>query len=73
MNLKERIRELFNLCQELEEVAVNDDFLNLVKEVLDESDPDEDYNIADCLSFLEDLHYAVSNDMATMQEFYDEY
>lgn len=73
MNLKSKIKELFALCQELEEVAVNDDFLQLVRDIVAESDPEEEYNIDDVQSFINDIHYAIKNGYETMQGFYDDY
>ena len=73
MNLKTKIKELFTLCQELEEIAVNDDFLQLVRDIDAESDPEEEYNIDDVQSFINDIHYAINNGYETMHGFYDDY
>lgn len=67
------VQSWWQIKKDKEEIAINDNFLDQVREVIAESDQDEDYNTADCLSFIEDLDYAIQNDFETMQDFYDDY
>ncbi len=73
MDLKEHIKQFFDIAQELEEICVNDGFLPLIEEVNKEQDADDKYNLSDVLSFVSDLDYALKHHYPNMDSFYEDY
>ena len=73
MDLKEQIKQFFDLAQELEEICVNDGFLPLIEEINKEQDEDDKYNLLDVLSFVSDLDYAIKHHYPNMDNFYEDY
>ena len=73
MELKDQIKQFFDLAQELEEICVNDGFLPLIEEINKEQDEDEKYNLSDVLSFVSDVDYALHHNYTNMDSFYEDY
>lgn len=73
MYLKEQIKKMFDIAQELEEVCVNEGFLSLIKEVNKEQDENDKYNLSDVLSFVSDVDDAIQHNYPNMDNYYDDY
>lgn len=73
MELKDQIKQFFDIAQELEEICVNDGFLPLIEEINKEQDEDDKYNLSDVLSFVSDVDYAIKHHYPNMDSFYEDY
>ena len=74
MNTKEKIKKLFLLAQELQELATEgeDNFFELVKEAESEMDADEEFILEDVVRFSSDLKEAIAHGYSNLIDYMDD-
>lgn len=70
---KSLLTDLLDTAQALYEVAVNDDFLDLVREVNQEQDQDNLFNTKDTFHLLQGIEDALQKNLTNMHPYFDDY